>query len=84
MLNINADVAARELAVSLRPLKIVYISAGGGWKEGGTVVGEINMAADYTRLANRDYTGRQVRARRGMTFACVRDTLHAAALITLP
>lgn len=28
VLNINADVAARELAISLQPLKVVFISAG--------------------------------------------------------
>ena len=33
-LNINADVAARELAIALKPVKVVFISAGGGWKEG--------------------------------------------------
>lgn len=34
VLNINADVAARELAIALKPLRVVFISAGGGWKEG--------------------------------------------------
>jgi acetylglutamate kinase len=34
VLNINADVAARELAIQLKPVKVVFISAGGGWKEG--------------------------------------------------
>ena len=37
--------------------QIVYISAGGGWKEDGAVIGEINMAQDYERMVNRDYTG---------------------------
>jgi hypothetical protein len=45
-----------------RALQIVYISAGGGWREDGQVISEINMAADYERMVNRDYTGRQVRA----------------------
>ena len=60
-LNINADVAARELAICLRPLKVVFISSGGGWKEDGRVVSEVDMAQDYDRFANRDYTGRQVK-----------------------
>lgn len=51
--------AARELAVALKPMKIVYISAGGGWKEDGSVISEINMAQDYERMVSRDYTGRQ-------------------------
>ena len=58
-LNINADVAARELAVALRPRRVVYVSAGGGWKEGGVVVGALDLSVDYAPLAARDYTGRQ-------------------------
>lgn len=57
--NINADVAARELTLALKPDKMVFISAGGGWKEDGQIVPELNIARDYHRLANRDYTGRQ-------------------------
>ena len=37
-MNINADVAARELAIALKPMKVVFISAGGGWKEGTFVL----------------------------------------------
>ena len=58
-LNINADVAARELAIALQPLRVVFISAGGGWKESGVVIDELNMAEEYERMAARDYTGRQ-------------------------
>ena len=58
-LNINADVAARELAVALRPLRVVYISAGGGWREAGAVVAEVDLAADYDAWVARDYEGRQ-------------------------
>ena len=39
-LNINADVAARELAIALKPLRVVFISAGGGWKEGPSIGGQ--------------------------------------------
>lgn len=60
-LNINADVAARELAIALRPMRVVFISAGGGWKEDGKVVPSVNMAVDYPVWVRRDYTGRQVR-----------------------
>ena len=31
ILNINADVAARELAIKLQPMKTVFINARGGW-----------------------------------------------------
>lgn len=58
-MNINADVAARELAIALQPLRVVFISAGGGWKEGGVVIDELNMAEEYATMSARDYTGRQ-------------------------
>lgn len=58
-LNINADVAARELALALFPTKVAFISAGGSWKENNVPVSEVDMSQDYERLANKDYTGRQ-------------------------
>jgi N-acetyl-gamma-glutamyl-phosphate reductase / acetylglutamate kinase len=58
-LNINADVAARDLSIALKPVRVVYISAGGGWKDGNVVVSELNMAQDYDNWVKRDYTGRQ-------------------------
>ncbi|GLD91509.1 hypothetical protein PINS_up000042 [Pythium insidiosum] len=59
-LNINADVAARELAINLQPFKTIFINAKGGWiEDDGTKLKEINMARDYERMASRDYTGRQ-------------------------
>ena len=59
VLNINADVAARMLAIALHPLRVVFISAGGGWKEEGKVIDELDMANDFERMVNRDYNGRQ-------------------------
>ena len=82
-LNINADVAARELAVALKPMKIVYISAGGGWREEGRVVGEIDMAADYDRLANRDYTGRQGTLLKLNEMKAIVDKLPASSSVTI-
>ena len=49
-LNINADVAARDLAIALQPLRVCFISAGGGWKEDGVVIDELDMAADFERM----------------------------------
>jgi N-acetyl-gamma-glutamyl-phosphate reductase/acetylglutamate kinase len=60
ILNINADVAARELAINLQPMKTVFINARGGWfNEDGTKLNGINMSTDYEEMASRDYTGRQ-------------------------
>ena len=70
VLNVNADVAARELAMAMQPLKTVFISAKGGWlaeeddlaESGireGDIVPSINLRNDYDRMAARDYEGRQ-------------------------
>nr|CCA16032.1 conserved hypothetical protein [Albugo laibachii Nc14] len=59
-LNINADIAARELAIKLQPHKTIFVSSKGGWiEEDGTKLKEIVMNRDYDTLASRDYTGRQ-------------------------
>lgn len=59
-LNINADVAARELSLRLQPHKTVFINAKGGWiEDDGTKLKRIDMAQDYEAMASRDYTGRQ-------------------------
>jgi N-acetyl-gamma-glutamyl-phosphate reductase/acetylglutamate kinase len=59
-LNINADVAARELALSIQPYKTIFINAKGGWiEDDGTKLKGIDMSKDYERMAARDYTGRQ-------------------------
>lgn len=59
-LNINADVAARQLALNIQPYKTIFINAKGGWiEEDGTKLKEIVMARDYASMAARDYTGRQ-------------------------
>ena len=60
-LNINADVAARELAIVLRPMRVVFTSSKGGWidDETGQLLPTVDMTREYERLANRDYTGRQ-------------------------
>ncbi|KAH7481948.1 hypothetical protein PRIC1_009585 [Phytophthora ramorum] len=59
-LNINADVAARQLALNLQPLKTIFVNAKGGWiEDDGTKLKKIDMAKDYEHMAARDYTGRQ-------------------------
>uniref|UniRef100_K3W6N9 acetylglutamate kinase n=1 Tax=Globisporangium ultimum (strain ATCC 200006 / CBS 805.95 / DAOM BR144) TaxID=431595 RepID=K3W6N9_GLOUD len=59
-LNINADVAARELALNIQPYKTIFINAKGGWiEDDGTKLKGIDMSKDYERMAARDYTGRQ-------------------------
>jgi N-acetyl-gamma-glutamyl-phosphate reductase/acetylglutamate kinase len=52
VLNVNADVAAGELARSLQPLKIVYLSEKGGLFNGDTKekISAINLDEEYDQL----------------------------------
>jgi len=51
-LNVNADVAAAELAKALEPLKIVYLSEKGGLFNGetGKLIEDINLDEEYDEL----------------------------------
>ena len=55
VLNVNADVAAGELARSLQPLKIVYLSEKGGLFNGDTKekISAINLDEEYDHLMNQ-------------------------------
>ena len=60
ILNINADVCARELSLALQPDRTVFVSAAGGWAPpGGPLLARVSLRADYARLAALDYDGRQ-------------------------
>mmetsp|Transcript_17435 Transcript_17435/g.34251 ORF Transcript_17435/g.34251 Transcript_17435/m.34251 type:complete len:860 (-) Transcript_17435:265-2844(-) len=61
VLNINADVAARDLVHSLQPMRVMFASSKGGWLDEDTkkVVSIVDMANEYEALASIDYTGRQ-------------------------
>lgn len=51
ILNVNADVAAQELAKALRPVKIVYLSANGGLRdEKDQLMPVIDTDTDYENL----------------------------------
>ncbi|KAF4332518.1 acetylglutamate kinase n-acetyl-gamma-glutamyl-phosphate reductase precursor (ARG-6) [Fusarium beomiforme] len=51
LLNVNADVAAAELARALEPLKVVYLSEKGGLYDGdGEKISAINLDAEYDHL----------------------------------
>lgn len=55
VLNVNADVAAGELARSLQPLKIVYLSEKGGLYNGDTneKISAINLDEEYDHLMSQ-------------------------------
>ncbi|KAJ5263346.1 hypothetical protein N7478_010951 [Penicillium angulare] len=55
VLNVNADVAAGELARALQPLKIVYLAEKGGLFNGdtGEKISAINLDEEYEHLMNQ-------------------------------
>jgi len=90
VLNVNADVAARELAMVLRPLKTIFISAKGGWlgeeDDGaldGKVVPTIDLRRDYARMAARDYNGRQGTLLKLNEIKMLMDTLPSDATVSI-
>ncbi|MFT5139670.1 MAG: acetylglutamate kinase [Lysobacterales bacterium] len=53
VLNINADVAARELVFALRPHKIIFLTSTGGLLDrDGRVISAISLDNDYEALMN--------------------------------
>lgn len=57
MLNVNADVAAGELARVFEPLKIVYLNEKGGIVNGNTkeIVSVINLDEEYEHLLKQEW-----------------------------
>ncbi|CAI6262508.1 unnamed protein product [Periconia digitata] len=57
ILNVNADVAAGELARALEPLKIVYLSEKGGLVHGetGKLISTINLDEEYDTLMQQSW-----------------------------
>ncbi|WP_437288210.1 acetylglutamate kinase [Sorangium sp. So ce406] len=51
IVNINADVAARELALATQPFKMIFLtSAGGLLDEHGRIISAVNLQEDYAGL----------------------------------
>ena len=57
MLNVNADVAAAELARALKPLKIIYLSEKGGMRNGATGerISTIDLDTEYESLIEQSW-----------------------------
>ncbi|EHK50093.1 hypothetical protein TRIATDRAFT_51659 [Trichoderma atroviride IMI 206040] len=56
LLNVNADVAAAELARALEPLKVVYLSEKGGLFNGsGSKISQINLDEEYDDLMSQPW-----------------------------
>ncbi|UNI13803.1 Protein arg-6, mitochondrial [Purpureocillium takamizusanense] len=56
LLNVNADVAAAELARALEPLKVVYLSEKGGLFDGtGDKISHINLDEEFDHLMSQEW-----------------------------
>ncbi|KAL1882050.1 hypothetical protein VTK73DRAFT_2764 [Phialemonium thermophilum] len=56
VLNVNADVAAAELARALEPLKVVYLSEKGGlFDASGQKISAINLDEEYDHLMSQEW-----------------------------
>ncbi len=56
IVNINADVAARELAIAIEPFKIVFLTPTGGLlNQHDQLIDSINLAEDYEFLMQQDW-----------------------------
>ena len=56
VLNINADVAARELVWALRPHKIIFLTPSGGLLDrNGRVISAVSLNNDYEALMQEDW-----------------------------
>ncbi|KAK2075395.1 hypothetical protein P8C59_009524 [Phyllachora maydis] len=56
ILNVNADVAAAELARALEPLKVVYLSEKGGLFDAqGAKISAINLDEEYSHLMSQSW-----------------------------
>lgn len=56
ILNVNADVAAAELARALEPLKVVYLSEKGGlFDAGGQKISAINLDEEFDHLMSQSW-----------------------------
>ncbi|OAQ67170.1 protein arg-6, mitochondrial precursor [Pochonia chlamydosporia 170] len=56
LLNVNADVAAAELARALEPLKVVYLSEKGGLFDGeGEKISHINLDEEFDQLMSQPW-----------------------------
>lgn len=92
ILNVNADVVAREAAIRMKPLKTIFINSKGGWvttqqdephAQAGVKLPRISMAEHYAEMAARDYEGRQGTLLKLNELKMILDALPPPASIAL-
>jgi acetylglutamate kinase len=56
IVSINADAAARELAIAIQPFKMIFLTEPGGLlDEHGRVISAVNLAEDYAHLMSQPW-----------------------------
>jgi acetylglutamate kinase len=56
IVNINADAAARELAIAIQPFKMIFLTEPGGLLDDhGRVISAVNLAEDYAHLMSQPW-----------------------------
>ncbi len=55
-LNINADIATNQLAIKIKPYKIIFLTGTGGLlDQNGEIISSLNLVTDYTHLIQQDW-----------------------------
>jgi acetylglutamate kinase len=55
-LNVNADIATNQLAISLQPYKIIFLTETGGLlNEKGKVISSVNLTTEFDHLMEQDW-----------------------------
>jgi acetylglutamate kinase len=56
VMNINADIATRELVWTLKPYKVIFLTGTGGLlDQNGRIITAISISGDYEHLINQDW-----------------------------
>ena len=56
LLNVNADMATNQLAIALKPYKIIFLTDTGGLlNEAGNIISSVNLITDFDHLMAQDW-----------------------------
>ena len=82
-LNINADIATNQLAIALKPYKIIFLTDTGGLlDQSNEIISSVNLATDYDHLMQQDWLhgGMKLKIKQ---VAEILDQLPATASVSL-
>jgi N-acetyl-gamma-glutamyl-phosphate reductase/acetylglutamate kinase len=83
LLNINADVAALELAKEIRPLKIIFLNTTGGMLDGnGKLINRIRLEEEFDQLMKQPWVKHGTRLKIKEFKACL-DALPPSSTVSI-